>query len=122
MAVLEYSRKLLSRDALAGPFAIVSNCVGVGGNIWGAAAAWSIHTVPQGTSIHPLGLEMFLFAVAILTALVGVGFALAALFRGRGRIMIVLLACLGMHLSLIPYLVSNAVLDHLITKHGLVME
>lgn len=122
MPVLEYSRKLLSRDALAGPFAIVSNCVGVGGNVCGGIAAWSIHAVPQGSSIHPLRLEMFLFLVAMVTALVGVGFALAALFRGRGRVGIVLLACLGMHLSLIPYLVSNAVLDHWVTKHGLVMD
>ena len=122
MPVLDYSRRLLSRDALAGPFAIASNCVGLGGNVWSALAAWSIHAVPQGSSIHPLRLEMLLFLLAVVTALTGVGLALAALFRGRGRIGIVLLACLGMHLSLIPYLVSNAVLDHVVTKHGLVME
>lgn len=121
MSVLQYS-PTRKGDALAGPFAIASNCVGLGGNVWGALAAWSIHAIPPGSSIHPLRLEMLLFLLAVLTAAAGVGLALAALFRGRGRIGIVLLACLGMHLSLIPYLVSNAVLDHLVTKHGLVME
>ena len=122
MSPLDYSRKVVGRDALAFPFAVGSLCVGIGANIWGALAAWSIHAAPYGATIHPLRLEMFLFFQAMTAALIGVGFALCALFRGRGRVGLILLACLGMHLSLTPYLVSNAVLDHVITRRGLVLE
>lgn len=122
MPVLDYSRFRAVTDRMALPYAIASMLVGLGGNVWGAAAAWSIHVYPQGASIHPFRLEAFLFFQAMLTAAIGVGFSLAALMKGRGRVGLIILALAGMHLSLTPYLVSNAVLDHFITKNGLVLS
>lgn len=120
MITLDYSR--WGGQRMAVPLAIISNCIGLGGNVWGALAAWSIHATPHGAEIHTLRLEMFLFAQAMLTAAVGVAFGLASLFKCRGRVGIILLACLGLHLSLMPYLVSNAVLDHIVSKSNLVLE
>ena len=117
--VLDYSRR--ARDRMAVACAVVATCVGAGGNVWGGLAAWSLHGVAQGSTIHSFRLEGFLFFQAVITAALGVGFGLAALMKGRGRVGVILLACLGMHLSLTPYLVSNAVLDHIVTKNGLVL-
>lgn len=121
MSVLNYSRSGTASDRLAVAYSVVATCVGIGGNIWGGLAAWSLHNVAPGSVVHSFRLEGFLFFQALITAAVGIGFGLAALMKGRGRIGIILVACLGMHLSLTPYLVSNAVLDHVVTKNGLVM-
>ena len=121
MDVLDYSRRWIG-DRMAMPFAIISTCIGVGGNVWGALAAWSLHSYPQGATVHTMGLESLLFLQAMLTALIGVGFGLASLARGRGRVGLILFACAGMHLSLTPLLVSNAVLDHVMNSHALVAE
>ena len=40
---LPYSPAAASTSRLAAAYAIVSVCVGVGGNVWGALTAWAIH-------------------------------------------------------------------------------
>ena len=122
MNILEYARLRMPTAKLALVYSIVSCCIGLGGNVYGAVAAWSIRSVPTGTIIHPLNLQLLLFADALVTAAVGIAFGAAGLMKGRGHVGLILLACLGIHLCLIPYLVSNAVLDHWITHNGLVTD
>lgn len=122
MSTLQYSHKSSASDRMALACAIISNGVGLGGNVWGALAAWSIHAVAPGSTLSTLRLEGSMFIQAMVTAIIGVGFGLVALMKGRGRVGIVLLACAGIHFSLTPYLVSNVVLDYLVNKNGLILE
>ena len=122
MSTLEYSSNPVPTAKLAVTYAVVSLAVGVAANVWGAFTAWHLHAATPNMPFASRGLEAYLFFQAMVAAIVGVGFGLAALAQGRGRVGIILLACVGLHLSLTPYLVSNAVLDHVATSMGIELE
>ena len=102
--------------------AFVACAVGLTGNVLGMLAASSLRHVPPGTFIRPMGLAALLFFIALGTAGVGLPLAILALVSGRRRMLIWLVAVVGIALSLMPLFTSRMVWDWIVARRGLIEE
>lgn len=120
--VIPYATRIGPPPRASHALLIIALVVGVGGNALSLWAAWSLWSVPPGSSIRPMGQAALIGLASLGSAAVGVPLAVTGWVRSVNRlrsspaVLIILLLCLS------PWYAGTRLWKYIETTHGLIME
>ena len=122
-APLDYSVLRVKSTMPSRVCGIGSLAVGVLGTAIAFYLAYTLNSVPPGSSIRPMDLALFILLTAAGTLLLGLVLGIACITKSSRRGSLVVLGLLGIVVSCLgPWYASKAEVDHIVAKNHLVME